>query len=103
MTDTTNSVHSYDTGKYYENGVTKRAGFDRKENKYVANLVNSTSARTGEVLWGNSMSGIKGFLATVTVSTDYVIDVAGAITSGTNPEGAKELFAVSSDYSESAY
>jgi len=103
MTDTSTLVYSYDGGLYTENNISYRAGFDRKENKYVANLVNSTSARTGEVLWGNSMSGIKGFLATVTVSTDYIIDAEGAITSGTNPEGAKELFAVSSDYSESSY
>jgi hypothetical protein len=34
------------------------------------------------------MSGIKGFYATVTISTDSV----------TNPGGEKELFAVSTEY-----
>lgn len=72
--------------KYY-------AGFSRKENKYFANLVNSSSAAQGEVLWGSSIGGIKGHFATVTVSTDATTD----------PGGAKELFAVSSNYSESSY
>ena len=103
-TDTTALIYSYDGGKYVQDGVTYRAGFDRKENKYVANLVNNTQARDGEIVWGDSMSGIKGFFATVSISTDYVVDSAnGNIISGTNPGGAKELFAVSSIYSESSY
>jgi hypothetical protein len=39
------------------------------------------------------MTGIKGFFATVTVSTDDTTD----------PGGLKELFAVSSNYTESSY
>ena len=70
-----------------------RAGFSRKENKYHANLVNNTLARQEEVLFGNSMTGIKGYFSTVTVSTDATTD----------PGGLKELFAVSSNYSESSY
>jgi hypothetical protein len=87
------TVYSYDEGTYVENGVTYRVGFDRKENKYHANLVNNTSASQGEVVFGNSMTGIKGYFATVTVSTDATTD----------PGGFKELFAVSSNYSESSY
>ena len=87
------TVYSYDEGTYVENGVTYRVGFDRKENKYHANLVNNTSAMQGEVVFGNSMTGIKGYFATVTVSTDATTD----------PGGFKELFAVSSNYSESSY
>jgi hypothetical protein len=87
------AVYSYNEGYYLENGVPQRAGFNRKENKYHANIVNHSVARQEEVLWGNSMSGIKGFYCTVKVSTDNTTDVGGA----------KELFAVSSNYSESSY
>jgi hypothetical protein len=44
-------------------------------------------------LGGSSVSGIKGHFANVTISTDTTTD----------PGGAKELFAVSSNYSESSY
>ena len=64
------------------------AGFNRKENKYVANLINNSSAASGEIAFGSSMSGIKGFFATVTIATDSVTDVGGE----------KELFAVGSEY-----
>jgi len=87
------TVYSYDEGVYTEDGVKYRVGFNRKENKYHANLVNNTSARQEEVLFGNSMTGIKGYFSTVTVSTDATTD----------PGGLKELFAVSSNYSESSY
>jgi|TARA_R110000803_G_scaffold134939_1_gene201928 hypothetical protein len=93
FSDSTKLVYSYDGGKYIEGGVVKRAGFDRKENKYHANLINNTSAREAEIVWGNSVSGIKGFYCTVKVSTDNTTDVGGA----------KELFAVSSNYVESSY
>ena len=63
------------------------------ENKYKANLVNNSVAAAGEVIFGNAVTGIKGYFATVKVSTDSVTD----------PGGAKELFAVSSDYIESSY
>lgn len=101
--DTTALVYSYDEGAYIEGGVTYRAGFDRRENKYYANLVNkgveSTGAVTqpisfgmpGQVLPGASMSGIKGYFATVKISTDSTTDVGGA----------KTLFAVSSNFVKS--
>ncbi len=91
--DTTNIIYSYDEGSYTEGGVIYRVGFDNKENKYHANLVNSSSAKAGEVLWGGNMTGVKGYFATVKVSTDTT----------TNPGGPKELFAVSSNYVESSY
>ena len=93
FSDSTTLVYSYDEGAYTESGFTMRAGFDRKENKYHANLINNTAARSGEIVFGDSMSGIKGFYATVKVSTD----------STTNVGGLKELFAVSSNYVESSY
>ncbi len=64
------------------------AGFDRKENKYVGNLRNFTPASNGEVIWGRSISGIKGFYALGTFSTDTI----------TEPGSEKQLFSVESSY-----
>ena len=91
--DITNAIHSYEGGAYVENGVTYRAGFNRRENKYVANLINNSSFRSGEVVGGSSMSGIKGYFATVKLSTDSVTQVGGM----------KELYAVSSTFVKSSY
>ena len=60
--DITANVYSYDEGSYTEGGVIYRAGFDRKEGKYVSNLVNNSTARIDEVIFGVDMSGIKGVL-----------------------------------------
>lgn len=87
-TDQAKTVKSYDEGLYTENGIPYRAGFNRKENKYFANLINNSAARPGEVFFGDATTGIKGYLATVKVSTDAT----------TNPGGAKELFAVSTEF-----
>ena len=86
--DKTNSVKSYDEGLYVENGIPYRAGFTQKENKYYANLVNNTTAASGEVVFGDSMTGVKGYFATVKMSTDLT----------TNVGGTKEMFAVSSEF-----
>ena len=86
--DTANAVKSYDEGVYIENGIEYRVGFNRKENKYFSNLVNNSVARPGEVLFGNTTTGIKGFFTTVKVSTDTSTDVGGP----------KELFAVSTEF-----
>ncbi len=64
------------------------AGFDRKENAYVANLVNSSPAAQGEIIFGSVISGIKGFYATATFSTDRYTD----------PGGEKQLFSVATDF-----
>ena len=68
------------------------AGFVKKEGKYFANLVNSSDATAGEVIFGASMTGVKGYFATVEIRSDA--------SSRTKP---MELFAVSSDYIESSY
>ena len=92
-------VYSYVQGRYDSANppntglaVTTRpfyqAGFDRKENKYVANLINKSTSSQGEIHFGGQISGIKAFYATVTIATDAV----------TNPGGEKELFSVGSDY-----
>ena len=65
--------------------------FKLKENKYFANLINNSPSKPGEVVWGQDNSGIKGFVATVTMKTE-------------NSDGGKrELFAVSTNYVESSY
>jgi len=86
--DSAKLIRSYDEGLYNEGGVPYRAGFNRKENKYFANLINNSAARPGEVFFGDATTGIKGYLATVKVSTD----------TATDPGGLKELFAVSTEF-----
>jgi len=98
----TPAVWSYNQGSYdnYGNQYPTRlippinnAGFARMENKYKAFIPNNSTVAPGEILFGSSMTGIKGYFATVTMSTDNVTDVGGM----------KELFAVSSEYVESSY
>ena len=57
-------------GTPYPPYAKNRAGFNRKENKYVSNLKNNSQPRPGEIVYGQSLSGIKGMFATVTFSTD---------------------------------
>ena len=65
------------------------AGFDRKQNKYMAVVPNNTQTpMPGEVIFGSQTSGIKAYYATVTMKTDTTTD----------PNGLKELFAVSSTF-----
>jgi len=101
--DETNQIYSYEEGAYDGLGNTGlaasptnppllHAGFDRKENRYVANLVNNSTERPGEVIFGNQVSGIKGFFATVQMSTD----------TATDPGGYKELYTVGTNYSVSS-
>ena len=93
LRDTILPVLSYADGSYVGDfGYTYYAGFDRKEGKYMANLVNDSSASPGEIIFGDSMTGVKGYIASVTIKSDT--------TSRTEP---MELFAVSSEYIESAY
>ena len=105
--DKTDVVYSYLEGRYESHTPSNTgilatqppyeyAGFNRKENKYVAALVqkqtdtSDTSTyppRPGEVIFGNQMSGIKGYFATVQMSTDTI----------TQPGGEKEIFSVASN------
>ena len=64
--------------------------FKLKEDKYYADLVNGTPSQNGEVVWGSSSSGVKGFFGEVTMS----INNSGA--------GKKELFAVSTGFVRSS-
>jgi hypothetical protein len=117
--DTTNGIYSYYEGEYiidprpasatFNTAVYRTdyvsvfgtddppynrlyAGFTRKENKYYANLVNNSEATAAEVRFGNQITGIKGYYCTVVIENDDY----------TNPGGAKELFAVNSNFSISS-
>lgn len=92
--DITPTVYSYDQGLYTDTitGQPKRAGFDRKENLYVANLINNSSVRPNEVIFGSDISGIKGYFATVKISTDNYTDVGGL----------KELWSVGTKFVQSS-
>jgi hypothetical protein len=120
--DATNSALSYLLGEYVINpangqpvtranynavfGTTQpglprfHAGFDRKENRYVTNLINSSVATEGEILFGRDMSGIKGYYITGVFSTDgdYSTNISYNNNTATDPGGEKQLFAVGSDY-----
>ena len=70
--------------------------FKSKENKYFANILNTTAlAQGGEILYGSSISGIKGFYATAVFTCDNATVVL--------VNAKAELFAVSSEYIESSY
>ena len=82
-------IYSYTEGAYTENGIQYYAGFNRKQNKYMAVVPNNTQTpMPGEVVFGNQTTGIKAYYATVTMKTDATTD----------PNGLKELFAVSSTF-----
>jgi len=91
------SIISYDEGGYSQNGIQYYAGFYKKEGKYFANLINNSQETAGEVTWGDTISGVKGYYATVTIRTDDSTQVVG------NGGKTRELFAVSSEYVESSY
>lgn len=89
--DESNVILSYNEGLYVENGIEYRAGFYLKKNKYYANIVNNSQVKPEEILFGSSISGIKGYFATVRMSTDTT----------TNLNTAKELFSVASEFIQS--
>jgi hypothetical protein len=70
--------------------------FKKKENKYFANILNISAVQRGEVEWGQSISGIKGFYATATFTCDN-----GTVNSLINEKA--ELYAASAEYVESSY
>ena len=82
--DQIQNIKRYYEGQYIDGGIKYYSGFNRKENKYYANLINTSTAKPNEIVFGESMSGIKGRFATVKFSTD----------STTDPGGSKELWSV---------
>tara|TARA_R110000803_G_scaffold52011_4_gene107223 strand:+ start:310 stop:1638 length:1329 start_codon:yes stop_codon:yes gene_type:complete len=77
-----------------ENALLKNQ-FKAKENKYFANLINTSTVNQGEVVYGKEISGVKGFYATVRLSATNLV--------GGGLNGTNELFAVSTNYKESSY
>ena len=71
--------------------IKKRVIIKHKRN--IANIINNSPATSGEVRFGNQITGIKGYFTTVTISTD----------TNTDPGGMKEIFAVSSQYNVASY
>lgn len=97
--DKTKGVKSYIEGQYdsavpSNEGLAaiiqpiQRVGFSRKENHYVANLINNSETRPGQVIGGIKMSGVKGYLMVVKMKVDTSTQVGGP----------KELFSASSGY-----
>tara|TARA_R110000824_G_scaffold12465_4_gene54627 strand:- start:3213 stop:5138 length:1926 start_codon:yes stop_codon:yes gene_type:complete len=104
--DLAEPVLSYDEGFYIDqSGMPNHAGFVRKENQFVADIVNgNTIPRYDEVLYGEAinypfdassgaslgtvMSGIKGYVANVTLQID----------TDTDPGGRKEIFSTASEF-----
>ena len=82
-------VFSTSLGELQSNFIASNI-FVKKENKYFANILNAQPARAGEVIFGDQISGLKGFVAEVTFSTPSVAQ-------------DKELFAVSTEYVQSSY
>ncbi len=70
--------------------------FKKKENKYFASINNSTGGAYGEVVYGQSISGIKGYYATVSLLINNAIYGAPTLSN-------IELFAVSLSYQNLTY
>jgi hypothetical protein len=58
----------------------------------VANLINNSIVRPEEIIFGSDISGIKGYFATVKISTDNYTDVGGL----------KELWSVGTKFVQSS-
>jgi len=88
--DITNEVLSLTDGEFTDpvTGYKNYAGFFLKENKYVANLINTSSPNEGEIVFGQAISGIKGYYSTVKLTTDNSTDLGGM----------KELYCVGSKW-----
>ncbi len=75
--------------------------FKNKENKYFGTIINNTSVGQGEVVYGNSISGIKGYYATAVFQ--FPDPFSGSGSSSRSQTSLAELFAVSSNYVSSYY
>tara|TARA_R100000664_G_C2759256_1_gene148827 strand:- start:2169 stop:3884 length:1716 start_codon:yes stop_codon:yes gene_type:complete len=86
-------IRSYLEGEYVDSvGNVRHAGFDRKENLYVSQINNAGQDVPGQVISNPSMTGLKGYFVTVSMSTD----------SSTNVGGEKELWSVGSNIVQSS-
>jgi len=92
--DQGNIIRSYNEGLYTDpnSGYPMRAGFERKENLYVANVVNHSLYQNGQVLTSSATSGLKGYTLSVVIETDDTTDY----------KGAKEIWSVGSTFTQSS-
>lgn len=92
--DSGSTIRSFNEGLYVDpnSGYPQRAGFDRKENLYVAKIQNQSSIGFQEVLPGNSLTGIKGYLMNVQLNVD----------SSTNVGGPKEIWSIGTTFVQSS-
>ena len=65
------------------------SGFKKMDNKYFSHLLNNSSVRENEVIFGEDIAGIKGFYNSLKLKTSST--------------SAKELFSVSTNYNISSY
>tara|TARA_B100001093_G_scaffold338500_1_gene323273 strand:+ start:16360 stop:18036 length:1677 start_codon:yes stop_codon:yes gene_type:complete len=105
------STYSGDTGTYIapfvqvtnlldmENSLFVNS-FKKKEDKYFANIFNASKPKPGEILNGESMTGLKGFYLTVVMQVNNSMYSQGKGSPGNQPA---ELFAVSTNYDASSY
>ena len=92
--DLSGIVYSYDEGLYVDpnSGYPQRVGFNRKENLYTASIINASLFQNGQVVPGSAVTGLKGYLLDVTISTDETTD----------PNGPKELWSVGTTFVQSS-
>ena len=84
----TNNSLVFKEAKSIPSVISKFTNLDINPYGEIANLINNSEATPGEVVFGSSMTGIKGHFATVELSTDTTTSVGGT----------KELFAVSTEF-----
>lgn len=65
------------------------SGFKLYDGKFYSNLMNNSTAKNGEVLFGGDVSGIKGYFAKMKINTDATT--------------YQELFSVSTNYNINSY
>jgi len=65
------------------------SGFQKAHNKYFSNIINLSSSAINEVVFGESISGIKGFFIKLKAKT--------------SASSLKELFAISTNYNVNSY
>lgn len=92
--DSGGTIRSFNEGLYVDpnSGYPQRAGFDRKENLYVAKIQNQSSIGFQEVLPGSSLTGVKGYLMNVQLNVD----------SSTNVGGPKEIWSIGTTFVQSS-
>jgi hypothetical protein len=85
IVDTAQPITAYNAS----NGDLIISGFKLYDGKFYSNLMNNSTAKAGEVVFGDDMSGIKGYFAKMNIKTDA--------------NTYQELFSVSTNYNINSY